>query len=498
MAKSQQGRVTLPNFRLRPSSIIPWIAILAFIVAVSAGLAAGVGSILELLYPMTAFGLGAFLFVRYPALYLGFMWWIWFLTPLVRRIVDYQAGWNPQSLVMLAPYLVAGLVFFTVLQNFPKLQLRSFLPFGMILFGILYGYGTGIIGAGPRAATYDMINWAVPVMFALYIALNWRDYPRYRQTIQRTFTWGILVMGSYGLVQFFNPLPWDRYWMLNAPISSIGQPLPFEIRVFSTLNSPGPFAIVMLAGLLLLFSDRGVLRWLATAPAYAGFLLSLVRSAWGGWVIGALFIAFRSRGASRIRLLAAAALMGVVLLPLLTVGPLAETVNERLQTTTQIGEDNSFQARINFYSETLPQALLNPIGQGLGGAGMSTRLASESGESGEFGVFDSGLLLVPFVLGWPGTILYAGGLAWLALDLLRSQVRSDNFATIGQSIVLVLLAQLAFSSTLTAVSGMVLWSFLGLLLAARLHRTRSSARNSDDARSAIGNAHRQDVKRVRT
>ena len=69
-----------------------------------------------------------------------------------------------------------------------------------------------------------------------------------------------------------------------------GTPEPLGIRVFSTMNSPGPFANVLLAGLLILltnenFSARPRLR----AVGYLSFLLlSLVRSAWIGWFLGLL------------------------------------------------------------------------------------------------------------------------------------------------------------------------------------------------------------------
>ena len=427
------------------SAIVPWAAVSGFVVLVAGGLAAHAGGLLVYLYPMSALAVGALLYWRYSDLYIGFTWWLWFLTPEVRRLVDYQAGWNPQNPIMLAPYLVAALTMFTLLRHLPKLQFSRLFPFGLIFLGLFYGYCVGIYRGGWQATSFDLINWLIPVTFAFHLVVHWRSYLRYRQVVQRTFVGGVLVMGLYGLLQFFSPPAWDQYWMLSAPITSIGSPEPFEVRVFSTLNSPGPFAVVMMAGLLLLLGGGGPLRWPAAVAGFASFLLSLVRSAWGAWLLGLIYIVAQ-RG--RLRRLAALVVMGAIALPLLTVGPVAETVNARLQTVSDLEQDTSFSDRVTFYSEFLPQALLNPMGEGLGSTGLATKLGTPGGELGEFSSFDSGLMHIPFVLGWPGSLLYVGGLIWLLLYVLRGGgPRSDTFAAVSRGIAVAMLAQLVFGNS---------------------------------------------------
>jgi len=62
-------------------------------------------------------------------------------------------------------------------------------------------------------------------------------------------------------------------------------PLPFAMRVFSTLNSPGPaadfFALTMLLTLPLL-RLRNIWTWPLFAALGAALLLTLIREAW--WV----------------------------------------------------------------------------------------------------------------------------------------------------------------------------------------------------------------------
>ena len=45
-------------------------------------------------YLAATLAVGALLYWRRPGLYIGFTWWLWFLTPEVRRLVDYQQGWT--------------------------------------------------------------------------------------------------------------------------------------------------------------------------------------------------------------------------------------------------------------------------------------------------------------------------------------------------------------------------------------------------------------------
>ena len=63
------------------------------------------------------------------------------------------------------------------------------------------------------------------------------DYAAIRRILTRTFVTGGLVMGLYGLIQFFYLPEWDVYWLENAGMDSQGLPFPGLIRVFSTMNS---------------------------------------------------------------------------------------------------------------------------------------------------------------------------------------------------------------------------------------------------------------------
>jgi hypothetical protein len=135
---------------------------------------------------------------------------------------------------------------------------------------------------------------------------------------------------------------------------------------------------------------------------------------------------------------------------------------------------------MRLYEQGTLNAILNPIGIGIGSLGTAARLASPEGVEGSAVnavVFDSGVLAIPLTLGWPGTTLYLGGLIWMIVLVLGvSQSNADQFAIISVAIVVALMAMMLFSNQLKGLSGMMAWSFLGLALASKhYHRAYSLA-----------------------
>ena len=111
----------------------------------------------------------------------------------------------------------------------------------------------------------------------------------------------------------------------------------------------------------------------------------------------------------------------------------------------------------------------------MGSTGVSTKLSTSAEDLVTYANFDSGIMNIPFVLGWPGALLYVSGLTWLLLNAWRGTGSShDLLAAASRGIAAAVLAQLLFANTLVSVSGMVFWTFLGLSLAARLHHASAA------------------------
>jgi hypothetical protein len=427
-------------------------------------------ALLKLAYPAAAFAMGGWLYATRPALYLGFVWWTWLTVPFIRRLIEYQTGFDSMNLAMTAPLAASLFTVFSVLRFGKKLQERTYAPYAFLLAAIVYGYLVGLPKTSPLGATLVLLAWMLPVALAFHLHVLWNHYPAHRKAVQTVMRWGVLVLGVYGILQYLAPAPWDQAWMLASGMETIGRPEPYEVRVFSMLNAPGPFAMVMMAGLIVLFVDGQWMARLAVAPGAVALMLALVRAAWGGWAVGLGYLAVRSHGALQRRILVVLGVGLVLIVPFLQYGPIAEDVGDRAETLTALGQDNSFGDRVAFFKVAAGWVLSNPVGAGLGSTGRGAKL-NDSGLVS----FDSGILAIPFTLGWLGALLYISGLVLLLIPLLKVDARTlDPFALACAAVVVAFLAQLLFANSFTDLKGIVFWTFVGLGLAARLHHAAAA------------------------
>lgn len=440
-----------------------WMAILGFIIFSALCSLAGLGKILNLAFPAGAFAVAIFLYVRYPVLYIGFTWWIWFITPLIRRLADYRSGFTDPSPILLTPYLVILVTLATLWQHLPKTHREGGLPFVLTFAGVFYGFLVGLIQASPVTVTIAFLEWLTPVLFGFHLFVNWRDYPSYSRTIQLTFVWAVLLTGAYGIFQYLVAPDWDRFWLIKTEMASAGTPVPLGIRVWSTMSGPGVFAIFMMAGLLLLFTNQGALRLPASTVGYISFLLSLVRSAWVGWFMGFLALVTSLKAKLQRRLIISILVMAVFVIPLTKVEPFSEVINARLQSLSNAEKDGSAQARSALFTDNIDKALTNFQGDGIGTAGKFS---------------DNALLTILFSLGWFGTIFYMGGMLLLLFELFQaSEMSFDSFACTARAIAFGVFVQLIFGSVMLEGPGVVLWGFLSTGIAARkYHQHQRSAR----------------------
>ena len=150
----------------------------------------GAGSVVRPLFTPVSIVVAVALFAISRTQYVIFVIWLFFLTPFVRRVVDYQLGYQETSLVVLAPILAASVSLYLLVKKLPLLYSIGFLPVLIVLCGVLYGYFVGIINNGPASATYDFLLWAAPLAFGFSIASDSRSYPAYRQAVFQRFPGG--------------------------------------------------------------------------------------------------------------------------------------------------------------------------------------------------------------------------------------------------------------------------------------------------------------------
>jgi hypothetical protein len=452
------------NFSPQDRAAQAWMVIWCFVLLTVVCYFTSAAAMLRLVFPATALLVGLFLYLRHPILYIGFTWWIWFLTPLVSRLIDYRVGWDATRQILIAPYLVVFVTIGTFLRYLPSTLRQGGLPFLLAFIGVFYGFLVGLIYNAPVPVARGLLDWLSPIIFAFHLFTNWRDYPSYRQHIQRTFLWCVLILGAYGVYQFVVAPEWDRYWLIESKMfNSSGDPEPFGMRVWSTLHSVGPFGSVMQAGLLLLFTRSGFLIFPASAVGYLSFLLAQARTNWGGWLLGVIIILGSVKARIQMRLITIILVMAICVIPLTTIEPISDVVATRLETFSNLEKDGSFKDRSESYDRNLSIALSNALGNGLGNI---WKVNEKTGQIEVF-VIDSGILDMFFTLGWFGAIPYLGGLILLIVNVSKyNEGRFDSFVSAARAIGISSCSQLIIGSGMLSVAGMILWGFFAMAMAA--------------------------------
>ena len=461
------------------------LLIVGFGLLITAMILAGRSGLVRLAYPLGAVAIGAWLYRRGPGGYIEFSWWLWHVSPGIRRIVDYRLGaYDPQNPMSLTPFLVSGLALFGVLQRLPELRRTRMVPWAVAAVAVLYGYFVGFLRVGPMAATHALITWMVPLIFGLYCALSWRRYPEAEAGMRRAFMWGSLVLAVYGIFQFLFPPEWDRFWMVSSGMYSVGRAFPYEVRVFSLVNAPLPFATILVAGLFLQLAGHGLGRAGSLALGSIALLLSLVRSVWLAGVIGLLvYLAALPRKSVKPMLVAAMlTIVSMAVVPFVVperiAGPSIRIVQDRLLTFTDLSHDISYKDRASFLGSITDVVLNEPLGHGLGSTGVSSTLGG--GSVASIRDFDNGIFAVLYSLGWvAGVAFLIAVISIVVLSLPRREALYDSTAKAARAVAFASLILAFGANVFEGVSAAVLWSFAGLVVAA--HRWTGSIHDHEEA-----------------
>ena len=418
---------------------------------------------LRIVFPALSVAVGGFLLWRSKPLYVGLVCWLWFITPFLGRMADFQAGWTPASSVELAPYLAAGIAGIPLLADLRCLSNRRTLPYACALIAIFYGLILGLTYLPLFNVLRALLNWLVPVIFGLFIYENRQLYPEFRQVLEKSFLYGLLILGAYGVYQFFVLPDWDRMWMRNVQMNSFGEIDPMKTRAFSTMNAPAIFAAVMACGLLLLLNLKGMLRLLSAACGFSGLILTLSRASWLTLAAGCMYLMFRLDMRARLRLAIAGFSCAVILVGIAQLPGVNQIVWDRVHTFTQPGQDVSFSSRVEGHEQALQQLAQEPWGEGIGS---TDTLHNTEGDDAFIGPHDSTVLEFLYSLGWIGTFIYILGLAMLGMQLFRARL-NDPFVVAAQAVLIGFLAQCLLNSVMLGVLGFFVWTFASMSLAAQ-------------------------------
>jgi hypothetical protein len=439
-------------------------AALAIMILIPAlAIVGGQAGVLRIAFPVLSVVVGGFLLWRSRPAYVGLVFWLWFLTPFLGRMADFQGGWTPNSAVELAPYVTAGLAGIPLLGSIRTLANERALPYACALVAIWYGLILGLVSLPLFNVLRALLNWLVPVLFGLFIYQNRDQYLEFRRVIERSFVFGMLLTGAYGIYQFFSLPDWDRLWMLNVQLNSFGAVEAMKIRVFSTMNAPAIFAAAMMCGLLVLLNVKGKLRLLAAGIGFIGLMLTVSRASWLSLVAGSIYLMMRAEMKQRVRLAFAVFACGAFLIGMTQVPVVHDLLVQRMETFSDPSQDVSFGARVSGHEQAFRQLAQEPFGEGMGSTDTNH---NTEGDDEIIGPHDSTILEFLYSLGWVGSLVYGLGICSLAFQIIKKSELSDSFVVSSKAILIGFAAQCLLNSVMIGVLGFMVWTFASLCMAA--------------------------------
>jgi hypothetical protein len=350
-------------------------AIVLLVLAVTIG--PRMGSLFRPLFVVGCGAAGWYAWRAGPAAHVQAVLYLFAFTPLARRIVDLSVGYDQTGIMLVGPL-------FAILAPLPQLRfylaerpLRAgMMPILIVAASVGYAALLSMFQGDWFNAASGALKWMAPLIYAAAL-LREGDREKMVQAMASAFLIILPITGLIGVIQYINPPEWDRYWMQFAPITSVGYPRPYEVRVFSTMNGPASFATFTAAGLLMVCFLRS--RWyllLPALPAALALLLSLYRTAWLSLALGVLFCSLfaATRWRAMVILVGAVVAVGIAM----SLPPFADVIGERLASLYQGTADGSAQERLEQYLSLWAQPDSSLFGIGF--------TVSDAGSAGAFAV----------------------------------------------------------------------------------------------------------------
>ncbi len=342
----------------------------------------------------------------------------WVLAPEVRRLVDYQTSFHAFSIFSILPLLSllpAVLVFFTSWSQIGAAY-RNVARLWFIAFG--YSYLISYLSGSGFSALYAVAIFIVPALIGIVLgSASGEDLATVYERNANSILWLAVFTSIYGIYQYVSPPPWDVYWAQQANVEG-GQGITaaFNFRIFGTLNSTGPLSNYLDFAILLNIPRLRLSHWwigLMLVPPVIALALTEVRAEWLALALGVLiFVCLSPRRKSVLVTLGGVAAAFVVVGSLLLTVVASEGANatvynltKRISTFGAIGNDSSAMSRQDQTDEAMTEGLSEPLGQGLGASGGSTKLAGGLGQG-----IDNGFAARFFEMGFIGFFIYEAAL----------------------------------------------------------------------------------------
>lgn len=395
-----------------------------------------------------------------PVAYLPYMLAVWSVYPEIRRLLDWSFNsYSDTPIMALAPFLVSLTMLIPIIKGYKRLSRVSIAVLATAMFVFVYGLIIGLPQYGAMAAGFDFINYLSPMLIVPYINVSTFHHSA-RDVWLKSFTSIAVVVGIYGIIQYFAIPPWDKFWMIQSNMQSIGHPKPMEVRVFSTLNSPGPAGVYFSFALAVMVMNK---KWRAFGVpglliVVFALLLTLVRSSWIGLVamIIAYFMQAKSQNKMKlVTMLAALVIFFQFVLPSL---PGSDSITSRFESFGNLSEDTSYQERLAFSTHISQYISANPLGNGLGSTGLSAKLNKNALQD-----FDNGYLNVFYTFGLPGGLFFIGLLLFLLVYTLKASNEHKEYRHLAFGTMVAVMFLFLSSNMMSGVGGACIWFLVSMV-----------------------------------
>ena len=469
-------------------------ALVGFVLFTVAAMASPASRVLVILFPLISLVLALYLAPRSIRLYVTLVVWLFMLTPFVRRVVEWHSGSSAVTVIMAAPMLaaMAGMVVYR--HDWPAVWRYLPRPWIYIVLALVYSLVVGVLTSGVVSILPGIVSWFGPLCFGTYIFWNRDRIPELMSSLRMNFLVGVLVTSLYGLYQYFFLAPWDAYWMETSNLTSIGNPFPMQVRVFSTMNAPQPFADFLIFGLLLSITSTKWVRLLAVPLGVLVLGLTSSRSAWIACVFSLGYVIISLSAKQRIQIFAI--LVGCVLA--IGVASLIPEINEmltqRLQTLSSGKDDGSVIDRLQSQREAVQMFISTPFGTGLGGGDALTHTDGPSygkAQLNDVNAADNGIEEVLLTLGWFGSIVYVVGFGESLLTSFRGKGTQEM--VLARAMIVAMLLQVPFLGIFPGPSGFLLWTSLALCYAMTTALKTSAPQRTESLRLGHGGLRRGEL-----
>lgn len=432
----------------------------------SVGLAGSIDSLHSKLLEFTLLLLSVLMSVHIytyrPKSLLPYTLLVWVVSPEIRRLMDWLVqSYNDTSIISLIPYCVSLTLLLPILKNKKQIDRRVGLIMKIIGAALLYGFGLGFLRYG-LASVYDLLNYVVPFLAFIYVSASPFDNDT-RDRWLRSLSYLAVIVAAYGIYQYIALPPWDKFWMMNAEMNSIGLPQPQNFRVFSFLNSPGPAGVFLAVALAIMTVQKKwrVLGIVGVMIVAFALLLTLVRVGWIAYAVMILAYFLRSELRSKVRLLALAIIIILAYTFILPMLPGANNVTSRIETFGSLEEDHSFNERLLFSTEIFSGLLANPVGKGLGSSGLGAKITKNTDM---LVAFDNGYLNLFYTFGVPLGLAVIALLGYLFFYTYKSSRAEKMYSPIAFAAISAILFLLFASNVIRGLSGFILLFIVSIAL----------------------------------